>query len=110
VKLEFTPGNVNDCEKGLELVAGTPDSVLADKAYDTDKIVDALIEADIEVVIPPKRNRVVQRSYDEDKYKKRHLVENYFCKIKRFRRVATRYEQTIESYAGFVYLASILIL
>lgn len=58
-------------------------------------------------VIPSKANRIVQRDIDFAIYKERHLVENFFCKIKQFRRIATRYEKTAKNYLGLVLLASI---
>ena len=62
-----------------------------------------------EVVIPPKRNRKVQRSYDIDLYKERNLVERFFNKLKQFRRVATRYDKLLVNFVGFVKLAPIAI-
>jgi transposase len=59
-------------------------------------------------VIPPKKNRVVQRDYDSHLYKIRHLVENAFLKLKRLRGVATRYAKTTSSFRGAVVLAAIL--
>jgi transposase len=109
VHLEFTPGQRNDIVVAEELVTGKPEEVVADKAYDSDKFI-ATLEADgIEAVIPPKSNRREIRPFNKEKYKNRHLVENFFCKIKGFRRIATRYDHTIKSYRGFVEYASALL-
>ena len=62
-----------------------------------------------EIVIPPKRNRRVQRSYDGDLYKERNLIERFFNKLKQFRRVATRYDKLLVNFMGFVKLAAIAI-
>jgi transposase len=83
---------------------------LADKAYDADaRVLDVLQTKGIEAVIPPKANRIVQRYYDEDIYKIRHLIENFFCKLKQFRAIATRYDKTAKNFLAAIYLASIAI-
>jgi len=82
---------------------------LADKGYDTNEIVAYLIEKDVEVVIPPKKNRVDQREYDKDIYKLRHLVENAFQKLKNWRSIATRYAKTTTAFRGAISLASIML-
>ena len=58
-----------------------------------------------EIVIPPKRNRKVQRSYDVELYKERNLIERFFRKLKQFRRFATRYEKSKPCFAALVALA-----
>ena len=55
---------------------------------------------------PPKRNRVARRSYDQELYKERHLIENFFCKLKQFRAIATRYDKTARNFLAAIYLAS----
>jgi putative transposase len=69
-----------------------------------------LQKAAIEVVIPSKKNRLQERVIDKNLYKDRNKVERFFNKLKVHRRVATRYEKTATSFAGFVYLASTIIL
>lgn len=61
------------------------------------------------VVIPPKRNRKVQRDYDTHLYKERNRIERFFSKLKQFRRVATRYDKLLANFMGFVKLAAIAI-
>lgn len=58
-------------------------------------------------MIPPKANRKVAAAYDREKYKERNRIERMFNKLKNWRRIATRYDKTKESYLGFVALASI---
>ena len=82
--------------------------LLGDKAYDTNEIIEYCRENGIEVVIPPKKNRIEQREYDEYIYRLRHLVENAFLKLKRWRGVATRYAKTTEAFAGAVTACCIL--
>jgi transposase len=57
-------------------------------------------------VIPPKGNRVVARGYDKALYKARHLIENFFCKLKQFRAIATRYDKTARNFLAAIYLAA----
>ena len=59
------------------------ETLIADKGYDTDSIIDFANQNEIQIVIPPKSNRVNQREYDEYLYTIRHLVENAFLKLKR---------------------------
>ena len=61
-------------------------------------------------MIPPKANRLEQREYDQDFYKERHLVECFFNKLKQFRRVFSRFEQTARNYLAFAHFASTMIL
>ncbi len=68
--------------------------VLADRAYDTDAIRALLREQNAIAVIPSKKNRGVQHAYDRTVYKERHWVECFFNKMKNYRRLATRYDNT----------------
>ena len=61
-------------------------------------------------VIPPKSNRTIQREYDKDYYKERNLVERFFCRLKQFRGIATRYCKRAEYFLEAIKLASCLIL
>ena len=80
----------------------TIEMLLADRGYDTDEIINYCKENGIEAVIPPKKNRVVQREYDDYIYKIRHLVENAFLKLKQWRGIATRYAKTTVAFVGAV--------
>ena len=83
------------------------EALLADKGYDADAIREEIEAAGVEAVIPAKSNRRVPIPHDLQKYRWRNLVERLFSKLKNWRRVATRYDKTRESYLGFVALASI---
>jgi transposase len=104
----LTGGERPDCEQAVNLLwdqeAG---AVLADKGYDADYIVDAVIQMEAEVVIPPKSNRKIPREYDAYLYKERNLIERMYGKLKHFRRVATRYDKLASSYMAFVLVAAI---
>ena len=60
-------------------------------------------------VIPSKKNRISPNEYDKDLYKDRHLIENFFAKLKQYRAIATRYDKTACNFLGAIYLASIII-
>ena len=85
------------------------DTLLADKAFDTDGLLQDVDARGATAVIPPKANRKIQREYDEEIYKWRHLVEDYFAKLKQFRGIATRYDKTDCSYAACWTLVATLI-
>lgn len=85
------------------------DATIADKGYDADHLHETIAAQGSEVVIPPKRNRKVQRPYDVELYKERNLIERFFNKLKQFRRVATRYDKLLVNFMGFVKLAAIAI-
>ena len=83
--------------------------LLADKAYDTDEIVEIAKNLGMEIVIPPKRNRKEKREYDKEIYKFRHLVENAFLNLKRWRGIATRYAKNAKSFLAAVHIRCIAI-
>ena len=83
------------------------EELIADKAYDSNEIRVQLASAGIEPVIPPRSIRKIPLWYNVGRYAERHLVENYFAKIKQFRRIATRYEKTAACFAGMVNLAAL---
>ena len=83
--------------------------LLADKAFDADWRLQDLDQRGATAVIPPKAKRKIPHAYDAEAYKWRHLVENYFSKIKEFRGIATRYDKTDCSYAACWNLAATLI-
>jgi len=85
------------------------EAAIADKGYDADHLASRIAEAGTKVVIPPKRNRKVQREYDIDLYKERNRIERFFSKLKQSRRVATRYDKLLANFMGFVKLAAIAI-
>ena len=103
VRILVTEGTRADCQEAVHLIEGiSAQSLLADRGYDTDSIVAYALSQNMEVVIPPKKNRKEQREYDEYLYKLRHLVENCFLHLKRWRGVATRYAKTTEAFVGAV--------
>ncbi len=89
----------------------TAPTVIAAKGDDAEaRVLAPLREAGQDAVIPPKRNRTVQREYDHDLYEARHLTENFFGKLKQYRAIATRYDKTARNFLAAVYLAATVIL
>lgn len=110
VRLIASPGQRNDIAFAHQLVDGfEAEATIADKGYDADHLCDRLAQTGSDVVIPPKRNRKLQRPYDTHLYKERNRIERFFNKLKQFRRVATRYDKLLANFMGFVKLAAIAI-
>ena len=83
------------------------DTLIADKAFDADKrVIEPLSAAGKIAVIPPKANRKQPRDFDRDLYKPRHLIENFFARLKQFRAIATRYDKTARNFLAAIYLAA----
>ena len=89
-----TPGQISDYTPAVELLGKREaEAVIADKGYDSDKIVEHVEQAmHAQAVIPPRSNRKQQRDYDKTLYRLRNRIERCFSKLKHFRRFATRYE------------------
>ena len=107
VRAIVTDGPRADCKEAIPLIQNLPCKVLlADRGYDTDEIVECVKKSGVQPVIPPKKNRKVQRTYDEKLYKKRHLWKNAFLRLKRaWRGIATCYVKKLSSFIAFVHLA-----
>jgi len=110
VRLELTPGQAHDVTQALCLLEQVSNAnVMADRAYDSREVVEVLEARGCCVVIPSRRCRKHQRTIDKHLDKERFLVENFFQKIKRFRRVAMRFEKLAAHYLAMVTLASVLV-
>ena len=104
------PGQAHDLRGTAALIEGlTCGQFLADRAFDANWLRDALNEAGIEPVIPPKSNRRLPAEFDRDTYKWRHLIENFFGKLKEYRGIAMRCCKTDESFSAFIALAATII-
>jgi len=111
VKIILTPGQDHDVTQGPALIAGSDaNKIIADKGYDSDAFIADIAARDAEPVIPPRHNRLTERSYDQEEYKKRNVVERFINVIKQCRRVATRYEKTARNFLGVVAFASTFVL
>lgn len=108
----MTPGQAHDTQGFgplMLMVADRIAALLADKGYDADAIRDELARSGVEAVIPAKSNRREAIPHHRNKYRWRNQIERLFNKLKNWRRVATRYDKTADSYLGFVSLASVLL-
>jgi transposase len=110
VNVIVTSGTVADCAIGEKLIEGIDaEYLLADRGYDTNSIVQTATQSGMQVVIPPKKNRKLQREYDKDLYKHRHLVENAFQRLKQWRGIATRYAKNTKSFLTAIHIRCIFI-
>ena len=92
-----------------QLLAGIHDAyVVGESAYSSTRLVQDLSERGCEVVIPTQPTHVY-RAFDRHTYRERRLVENFFQRIKRFRRIARRFDKLARNYLAFVLLASVLV-
>jgi transposase len=109
--LHLTAGQASDLDGADALLDSLQaPTLIADKGYDADQRVLAKLEkAGKTAVIPPKANRKERRDYDKDLYQARHLIENFFAKLKQFRAIATRYDKTARNFLAAIYFASVLI-
>lgn len=112
VAFHLTGGQAHDRDGADALLAGlAAPTVIADQGDDAEARVRApRREAGKAAAIPPKRSRQGRRDSDRDRYAARHRIENFFAKLKQFRGIATRYDQTRSSFLAGVYLAASAIL
>lgn len=112
VPLRFilTGGERHDITQAQTLLASFQvENVIADKSYDADPFLEVIAAQDAKAVIPPRKNRLEQRTYDKHLYRERHLVECFINKIKWFRRIFTRYDKLARRYTAFLHFAAALI-
>ena len=91
-----------------ELLAGLPTAatVVADRGYDSNGVIELIAARGAEPNIPSCSRRLIHRSVDPAIYRQRNLVERFFCKLKQFRRIATRFEKLARNFLAAVLLAS----
>lgn len=108
VRVLITEGTRADCSEAIELIKDIDaEYMLADRGYDSDEIIEFAEQNGMVTVIPPRKNRKVQRFYDKDLYILRHLVENAFLKLKQWRGIATRYCKCASSFLAAVHIRCI---
>ncbi|MFZ1426415.1 MAG: IS5 family transposase, partial [Geminicoccaceae bacterium] len=107
----LSPGQAHDLEGADALLPDLAAGVLiADKAFDAEaRVIEPLAQAGKTAVIPPKANRKNLRPYDRDLYQARHLIENFFAKLKQYLAIATRYDKRATYFLAAVHLASVVI-
>ena len=110
VRLLLSPGQAGDAPRAEALLKNLePQHVVADAAYDSDAIRQTIRKNKGKACIRPNPRRKVKKRYDKQRYKHRNVIERFFGAIKRFRRVATRYEKKAANFLGFAWLAAILV-
>ena len=110
VRFVLLPGQRHDSIGVAPLIAGIDFAALiGDKAFDNDWLRAEVDERGATAVIPPKADRARHIHCDFAMYRWRHLVENVFCNLKKFRRIATRYDKTDTSFAAAIHLAAAIL-
>ncbi len=110
VRFRLMPGHRFDTVGVPPLLDGIAfGGLIADKAFDSDAIIADLDARGAKVVISQHPRRAKSRPLDRDLYKWRHLIENFFCKLKEFKRIAMRACKTDRSFSAMIYLAAAVI-
>ena len=109
--LLLTPGNVHDCKVAKTCIEALPPSaeLVADKGYDSQELREWLDGRGTQPVIPPRRNRKIQYDYDRAIYKQRNIIERMFCRLKDWRRLATRFDRNVKNFMSAIALAAAVI-
>ena len=113
VVFSLSGGNAHDAPEGeilIETVERLDEQVymLMDRAYEGEKTREKVTEKGFIPVVPPKKNRKKPWEYDRELYKRRNEIERYFLRLKRFRKVFTRYDKLDVIFCGFIYFAMII--
>ena len=110
LKFVITPGQENAFSQANCMLGSIFDAyILCDRGYDSDNFRYKIRSQNCIPVIPGKRNRVVQIEYDKHIYKERSLVENFFSKVKHFRRVFSRFDKSKSSYVAFLFFVGAIL-
>ncbi|QVL54835.1 MAG: IS5 family transposase [Simkaniaceae bacterium] len=110
IRVAITQGTTADCTQAGVLIEGlTAEYLFADRGYDSDVIVKQAEKQGMKAVIPPRKNRKFQRKYDKHLYKLRHLVENAFLHLKRWRGIATRYAKNSTSFLAAIHIRCLVL-
>ncbi len=110
IVLKVTAGNVSDITMAEALLAEVNGCryVLADKGYDSDKLRNSIRDKGAKPVIPGRKSRKRKVRFDKKRYKFRWMIEAVFCRLKDFRRVATRYDKLSRNYLSSITIATIV--
>ncbi len=110
----LTPGQAHDLAGADQLLPGVEaETVIADKGYDAqERVIAPMKKSGKKAIIPSKSNAKEARIFDDrdkDLYGARHLIENFFARLKQYRAIATRYDKRAAYFLGAVYLAAIMV-
>lgn len=108
VRVLLSAGQASDMAAVPALLQGLPVplTVLADRGYDSNAVLDLIARSGAQPNIPSCSRRIVKRSVDPALYRRRNLIERFFCKLKQFRRVATRYDKLARNFLAAVLIAA----
>jgi transposase len=110
VRFELLPGHRYDTVGVPPLIEGIGfGGLIADKAFDSNWIIENLNERGAKIVISQRPQRLKPLDLDKELYTWRHLIENFFCKLKEFKRIALRSDKTDQSFAAMIYACAALI-
>ncbi len=110
VRFVLLPGHRFDTVGVPPLIDGLSfEALIADQAFDSNSIIAELNERGAKIVISQHQRRTAKRPFDAEIYKWRHLIENFFCKLKEFKRIAMRADKTDQSFKAFIHLAAAVI-
>lgn len=109
MNLILTPGQTGDAPVGEKLLEGVcANHVLAEEAYDSDSIRRRVKRMWAKACIMQKANRKVRKRCVKQRYQHHNVIERFFGELKRFRRIATRYDKEAANFAGFLWLAALV--
>ena len=110
VRFVLLPGHRFDTVGVAPLIDGlTFEGFIADKAFDSNALIAELDERGAKVVISQHPRRASPLPLDAEMYQWRHLIENFFCKLKEFKRIAMRSDKTDQSFSAMIHLAAAVI-
>ena len=110
MRFQLLPGNRYDTIGVAPLIKGIEfDAILADKAFDADWIIEEMNERRTQIVIAQRPQRKAPLQIDLEIYKWRHLIENFFAKLKEFKAIAMRCEKTDQNFSSMIYACSAVI-
>lgn len=110
MRFVLTAGQKGDAPQAEALIEELPaEVVMADTAYDSDRLRKAIADKGAKAVIPNNPSRALKYPLDKQLYAQRHLVECCFSKLKQFRRIATRYEKTARNYQAMIALVATIL-
>jgi transposase len=110
VRFVLLPGQRYDTAGVPPLIEGVAfDALIGDKAFDSNWMIAELDERGAKAVISQHPRRAQPLPVDQEMYKWRHLIENFFCKLKDFKRIAMRADKTDQSFEANIYLTAAVI-
>jgi len=109
LRFVITAGQRHDVSQAISIVSGVKaQNLLADKGYDCDELRAFVESCGCQAHIPPRKNRLEERTYDEHLYKERHKVECLFGFLKHYRRLFARFDKTKQNFTAFLHFIAAL--